>query len=64
MTAMFSKPKAPPVLPAPTSADAQAAAQAQRMAAASAMGRQQTILTSGLGDTSTPITAQKQLLGA
>jgi len=61
MTTLFSSPKPPPVIAAPTVTDpnVQAAAAAQRMAA----GRSSTILTSGLGDTSTPSTAKKELLG-
>lgn len=51
--------------PAPTFQDP-AIAQAQRdqaVAAAQAMGRGSTILTSGLGDTSAPTLAKKSLLG-
>jgi len=63
MTAMFSKPDPPPV-PSITDPNVQAAAQAQRVAAANAAGRASTILTSGLGDTTEVTTAKKELLGS
>lgn len=65
MAAMFSSPKPPKVTAAPTATDpnVQAAAAAQRAAAAGAMGRGSTILTSGLGDMSTPALQTKELLG-
>jgi len=64
MASMFGG--GPKYRPAPTVTDpaVQAAAQAQRMAAAGAMGQSGTILTSGLGDLSTPTTAPKTLLGS
>jgi hypothetical protein len=62
MSGLFSSPKPAPV-PTITDPAVQAAASAQRMAAAQAGGRAATILTSGLGDTSTPTTAKKALLG-
>jgi hypothetical protein len=65
MASLFSTPKPPKIAPAPTTTDpnVQAAAAAQRAAAASATGRMSTILTSGLGDTSTPMLQTKELLG-
>jgi hypothetical protein len=49
-------PSLPKPQPVPTIADpnVQAAADAQRVAAAQAAGRASTVLTSGLGDTSAP----------
>jgi hypothetical protein len=55
----------PPPAPAPQVTDpaVQAAAAAQRFATASAQGRRSTILTTGLGDTTTATLGKKQLLG-
>lgn len=68
MSSLFSSPKSPPpvvIPPAPTITDPsiQAAAQAQQTASAQAAGRASTVLTSGLGDTSTPAIGKKILLG-
>jgi hypothetical protein len=53
-----------PPAPKVTDPAVQAAANAQKFATASAQGRRSTILTSGLGDTSsTAQTGKKQLLG-
>ena len=50
--------------PSYTDPSVQAAALAQKKAAAEAAGRQSTILTGGSGDTSNVTTAKKALLGA
>jgi hypothetical protein len=68
MSGFFSTPKPPPVImapppPTPTDPSVEAAADAQRQAQAQAAGRASTILTSGLGDTSTPTLGKKELLG-
>lgn len=68
MSSLFGGAKAPaPVTytPPPSQVDpsVQEAVLAQQTAAAQAAGRQSTILTSGQGDTSTPVTGKKTLLG-
>jgi len=70
MTSFFGGSKMPAVQPAPVTPAADPAAQAERDAAAEAErrrrmagGRASNILTSPLGDTSTPTTSAAQLLG-
>ena len=68
-----SKPKSPSVKPAPTAppivapidadADAKKAGDEERRKCQAASGRSSTILTGGLGDTSTAATGKKRLLG-
>lgn len=65
---LFSTPKtpavvAPPVAPTPADSGVQDAARDAATAAATAAGRGSTILTGGLGDTSSPQIGKKALLG-
>lgn len=70
MSGLFSKPSMPAPLPPPPAPSIDPAIQAQtqeadrqRRLALSQGGRASTVLTGGMGDTSTPMTASKQLLG-
>ena len=72
MSSLFSSPKSPPAPiimqapPPPKITDPSITAAQAALAAnvAQARGRQSTILTSGLGDTTKPSLDKKQLLGA
>lgn len=62
-TAPAPPPPAPVVRDYGAEAAAEAAAEKQRKAAAVAVGRQSTVLTGGMGDTSTAPTTKRTLLG-
>jgi len=68
MSSLFSSPKAPPPLPAPPMIEdntgAEQAAADERKRRLQAIGRKATVLTSGLGDTTDPVTKKAELLGA
>jgi hypothetical protein len=61
--AKLPSPAAAPAVPSVTDPAVQAAAQSQQAMAAQAAGRTSTILTSGQGDTSTPVIQKSTLLG-
>lgn len=57
------KPKAPPKVPEAADPEVERARAEQRLRAKRRLGRNRTILTSGLGDTTEPTLEKKTLLG-